>query len=139
MPIDDAELEVKLNKAMIKVSEEKYKNSVALAVQEYAQALKQLSQQGRLLLYSQRILSFWSAGIFADGDHQYALYLFPNADLKLVRNSPKGLFQQRTLEDSIEGDFDPQTTKDYFDPRTRTSVNETILKELREIYSRYST
>jgi hypothetical protein len=55
--LEDIELEVKLNKAMIKVSEEKYKDSVALAVQEYAQALKQLSQQGKLRLNGQRILS----------------------------------------------------------------------------------
>lgn len=82
-----------------------------------------------------KILSQWQSLDENNVERRYLLFLFPNGDLKKVLGSPNGWCSLRSLENSIEGDFDPKEVKKYFDSFRSKPVNEVVLEELEGIYS----
>ena len=140
MTLKDIDNDLFKKKEEIKIAKDNYHESVANAVQEYIQALQSLYQTDKFSLPQPKILSTWHGGYTIERIKlSYSLHLSPEARFTLVRNSPNGLFQQRTLEESIEGDFNPELTKDRYDPRTQLTVNETVLKILKDLYISFTS
>ncbi len=137
--IDYAKFDLAIAKRDIGLAEERYQTALVCLVELYAKKIRNYAKSNPLHFGPSpwKILSCWDDGFAENGKREYLLFMFTNGELKKVRGRPNGWLSLRTLEDSIEGDFVPKETKEYFDPFKQKPVNEVVCEALKSIYNSF--